>query len=202
MPESAVGAWTEGTNLLGETFGALFDLNQRFLDLLLHGEGWRDRFGLAPATVAAIETMSQARRAALAACPYALFDVRFTDNAYWRARLSGPAQWRVADQVEQHETRDFTRLCLFYAWHVATRGVEQSQLQLGMGCETVRAFRRVTLNELALLADHETEHLRARWHQNPNFWNALTTAAAGADPHALKRTQLYGLQLTAAARLS
>jgi hypothetical protein len=108
----------------------------------------------------------------------------------------------VADQTDQPESREFAGLSLFYAWHVAARGVEPSQLQLGMGRETVLAFRRVKLNELAVLAEHETEHLRARWHQYPAFWSALIAAAAGADPLALKRTQLYGLQLTAAARLA
>ncbi|HEY2684603.1 MAG TPA: hypothetical protein VGI93_13895 [Steroidobacteraceae bacterium] len=202
MQESFAGAWTESPRLLGESLGALRDLNLRFLDLLTRVDGWRPRLGLAAPVLTAIEALSPPHRAALAGCPYALFDLRFADEAHWRARLSAPRHWRVADQSDQPESREFAGLSLFYAWHVAARGVEPSQLQLGMGRETVLAFRRVRLNELALLAEHETEHLRARWHQYPAFWNALIAAAGSADPLALKRTQLYGLQLTAAARLS
>ena len=202
MQESTVGVWAEGGRLSGEALGALFDLNQRFLDLLTQAHDGDRHLGLAPGVIAAIGALPPGQRAALAACPYALFDIRFTDDGFWRERLSGAWQWRIADQADQPEIREFAGLCLFYAWHVAARDVEQSQLQLGMSGDTVAAFRRIKLNELSLLADQESDRLRARWHQYPSFWDALLGAASSADRRALRRTQLYGLQLTAAARLS
>lgn len=199
--QEAVGVWAEGPCLLGESQRALRDLNLRFLDLLPQG-WWRGHLGLTPALISAIEALPRERRAVLADCPYALFDLRFADDAHWRTRLSAPWHWQVADQTDQPEKREFAGLSLFYAWHVAARGLEQGQLQLGMGRETVAAFRGVKLNEIALIADLEAEQLRARWHQYPGFWAALLSGATSADPRVLKRTQLYGLQLTAAARLS
>ena len=201
MQESIVGAWEEDPRLSGESLGALRDLNQHFFDLLMQPDGRRPRLGLAPAVLSAIEALSPGHRAALAACPYALFDVRFADDAHWRTRLAGASHWRVADQEDHPQVREFTGLSLFYAWHLAARSPAQAHLQLGMGSETTAAFRRVKLNHIALLADRESEQLRARWHQYPAFWKALVGAASASDPRLLKRTQLYGLQLTAAARL-
>jgi hypothetical protein len=47
----------------------------------------------------------------------------------------------------------------------------------------------------------EAAHLSARWGECTVFWSALTAAAARTEPAALRRVQLHGLQLAAAARL-
>ena len=63
------------------------------------------------------------------------------------------------------------------------------------------AFRRITVNQLPALVATEAVHLSARWSGCAAYWSALTAAASRADPTALRRVQLYGLQLAAAARL-
>jgi hypothetical protein len=57
------------------------------------------------------------------------------------------------------------------------------------------------VNQLPPLVATEAVHLSARWNGCPAYWSALTAAASRADPAALRRVQLYGLQLAAAARL-
>ena len=47
---------------------------------------------------AQVAPLSAAQRAAAAGCPYALFDLRFQDDAHWRARLQNADDWRVADE--------------------------------------------------------------------------------------------------------
>jgi hypothetical protein len=95
----------------------------------------------------------------------------------------------------------FVRLALFYAWHVAAGAGLKAQLLLGMNGSTAAAFRLVTVNQLPPLVATEAVHLSARWNGCPAYWSALTTAASRANPEALRRVQLYGLQLAAAARL-
>jgi hypothetical protein len=206
MQHATVSSWAGESLLTAETLESIRDLNHRFLDLAgARPAGWSaaDSGALAPALAAQVAQLSQEQRAAAASCPYALFDLRFQDGAYWRLRLQNADRWRVADgPATDADTGNFVRLALFYAWHVAGSATLAPQLLLGMNNETVAAFRRVTLSSLPGLVATEAVHLTARWSNCGAYWSALTGAAARADGAELRRVQLYGLQLAAAARLS
>jgi hypothetical protein len=193
MQDAFVGSWAQESHLSAEILGSLRDLNHRFLDLAAARTEWMAG-KLAP--------LSAAQRAAAANCPYALFDLRFQDDGYWRLRLENSGTWRIADESEVDDaTVSFVRLALFYAWHVAAGAGLAAQLLLGMNGNTVAAFRRITVNRLPALVVTEAVHLSARWSGCTAYWSALTAAASSADPAALRRVQLSGLQLAAAARL-
>ena len=193
MQDAFVGSWAQDSHLSAGNLRSLRDLNHRFLDLAAARTEW------AAGRVAAL---SPAQRAAAAGCPYALFDLRFQDDGYWPLRLQHSGSWRVADEPGADDaTVAFVRLALFYAWHVAAGAGLKAQLLLGMNGGTAAAFRLVTVNQLPPLVATEATHLSARWNGCPAYWSALTTAASRADPAALRRVQLYGLQLAAAARL-
>jgi hypothetical protein len=193
MQDAFAGGWTRESHLSAELLGSLRDLNHRFLDLAAARREW-------PAGQAA--TLSRPQRAAAAGCPYALFDLRFQDDGYWRLRLQSSGSWRVADESASDDaTVSFVRLALFYAWHVASSEGLAAQLMLGMNGNTATAFRSMTVNHLPALVATETRHLSARWSGCTAYWNALTAAASRADPATLRRVQLYGLQLAAASRL-
>jgi hypothetical protein len=195
MQDAFVGNWAQESHLSAGTLGSLRDLNHRFLDLT----ATRTTDWLA----GRVAPLSAAQRAAAADCPYALFDLRFQDDGHWRLRLQNSGAWRVADEsVADDETINFVRLALFYAWHVASSAGLKAQLLLGMSGTTATAFRRVTVNLLPALVATEAVHLSMRWSGCTAYWSALTAAASRADPAALRRIQLYGLQLAAAARLS
>jgi hypothetical protein len=205
MQEATVGGWAQESHLSAEVLGSLRDLNHRFLDLAAAGCGEWSAAGNAwlPAGLAGqVAPLSAAQRAAAAGCPYALFDLRFQDDGHWRRRLQDSRAWRVADEaMTDGDGASFVRLALFYAWHVASSAGLKAQLLLGMNGNTAAAFRRITVNQLPALAVTEAEHLTARWSDCSAFWNALAAAAARADPAALRRVQLHGLQLAAAERL-
>jgi hypothetical protein len=206
MQEAIVGSWVQESHLSAEILGSLRDLNHRFLDLAALGSReWAAAgdSGLPPLLAGQVAPLSAAQRAAAAGCPYALFDLRFQDDEHWRRRLQNPNTWRVADEIAiDGDTHSFVRLALFYAWHVASGAGLKAQLLLGMTCGTAAAFRGITVNQLAALVVTETVHLSARWSECAAFWYALTAAASRADPAMLRRVQLHGLQLAAAARLS
>ena len=195
MQDAFVGNWSHESHLSAEVLGSLRDLNHRFLDLTAtRTADW---------VAGRVAPLSPAQRAAAADCPYALFDLRFQDDGYWRGRLQNSGAWRVADEsVVDDETTNFVRLALFYAWHVASTAGLKAQLLLGMNSTTAAAFRRITVNQLPALVATEAVHLSVRWSGCTAYWSALTAAASRADPAALRRIQLYGLQLAAAARLS
>ena len=195
MQDAFVGNWAQESHLSAEILGSLRDLNHRFLDLTAsRTTDW---------VAGLVAPLSAAQRAAAAGCPYALFDLRFQDEGHWRLRLLNSGAWRVADEsVADDETVNFVRLALFYAWHVASSAGLKAQLLLGMNATTAAAFRRITVNQLPALVATEAGYLSARWSGCAAYWSALTAAASRADPAALRRVQLYGLQLAAAARLS
>jgi hypothetical protein len=206
MQDAIVGGWAQESHLSAGILGSLRDLNHGFLDLTAaRAPGtWADpgSGGLPSGLAGLVIPLSAAQRAAAAGCPYALFDLRFQDDAHWRRRLQNSSAWCVADEpAADGGAASFVRLALFYAWHVAASAGLKGQLLLGMNGGTAAAFRRITLNQLPALAVTEAAHLTARWSECTAFWSALTAAAARADPAALRRVQLHGLQLAAAARL-
>jgi hypothetical protein len=201
MQDSCVGPWAEESHLSVKTLRSLRDLNHHFLDLAgSAGAAWSGRYGLPGDIGAQLGALSRPQRAAAANCPYALFDLRFHDDAHWRARLEREP-WCVADDAGGDDALlEFARLIVFYAWHVASLGMS-AQLLLGMRAETVDGFRRLTVDSLPALALSEAKHVTARWQECAAYWSALIHAARGEDAAALRRVQLYGLQLAAAARL-
>jgi hypothetical protein len=204
MHEAFVGGWSGQPSFSVEVLAPLHDLNLRFLDLVgSHAGGWRTSgaLDLPGGASSRLGPMTAAQRAAAAHCPYALFDLRFRDEAHWSARLQGAAQWRVADEPAEEDIANFVRLALFYAWHVAATTRHAARLLLGMSERTAGAFRATTLNCLPTLVASEAANLSARFLESGAYWSALMAAAVRRDEQKLRKVQLFGLQLAAAAQL-
>ena len=91
MQDAFVGSWAQESHLSAGNLRSLRDLNHRFLDLAAaRHASWAGRGGW--------RRCPPAQRAAAAGCPYALFDLRFQDDGYWRTRLQNSGAWRVADE--------------------------------------------------------------------------------------------------------
>jgi hypothetical protein len=196
--------WTEEAHVSAQHLDSLRGLNHRFLDLAgARGNDWAGAAGgLSAALAQQVAPLSRAQRAAAADCPYALFDLRFEDDSHWTARLQNSGSWRVADEFNiENDTSSFVRLALFYAWHLASSAGLAAQLLLGMHHGTAQAFRRINVDSLPALVMTEAVNLTPRWSGCGAYWNALISAASRPDTGALRRVQLYGLQLAAAARL-
>ena len=195
MHETFAGNWTRQSHVSVEHLNSVRGLNRRFLDLAGQGSAL-------PGLRSQLAPLSAAQRAAAASCPYALFDLRFADDAHWRNRLQMAGAWRIADEPRADpDTVDFVRLALFYTWHVASSAGLTAHLLLGMHSHTAEAFRGIAVDALPDLALVEAANLTARWSGCSAYWNALIRAAARPDPAALRRVQLSGLQLAAATQL-
>jgi hypothetical protein len=189
--------WARQASFSAHTLAPLRELNRRFLDLAATHSERPGILKMSKETAAPIAALSAEARAAAADCPYALFDLRFHDDAHWRARLG--ESWRIADEpVVAADVTAFARLALFYAWHLAATPKLGAQLWLGMAESTASAFRAASLDRLPGLAASEAVNLSARWSTSTFYWRALTSAAARGDPRRLRRVQLFGLQLGAA----
>jgi hypothetical protein len=197
--------WARQPHFSAQMLAPLRDLNLRFLDLAAARAGaWRGGvdLGLPGELTGQLAPLSAAQRAAAANCPYALFDLRFHDDVHWQTRLGRADPWRVADEAAvEEDTANFVRLVLFYAWHVASTPKLAAQILLGMTERTAASFRSVTLNCLPALVASEAVNLSARWCASGFYWRALMFAASRKDEARLRKVQLFGLQLAAAALL-
>jgi hypothetical protein len=195
VQDAYIGNWTQQSHISIEHLTSMRGLNGRFLELAGNGL-------LSPGLARQVANLSPAQRVSAANCPYALFDLRFEDDAYWRVRLQAVGAWRIADDPQVDAAIvDFVRLALFYAWHVASSAGLAARLLLGMNGNAVEAFRSISVEALPALALAEASNLTARWSGCSAYWSALINAAGRPDPAALRRVQLSGLQLAAAAQL-
>jgi len=214
MQDAHTGSWARGTQVPLELLESVRDLNRRFLDLAA-GEtgGWRSAGRVMPADLSArLAPLSPGQKNAAANCPYALFDLNFDDDEHWRTRLRNAGSWGVSESsavdaaapgpAVDAPTLEFVKVALFFAWHVSSAARLAPQLLLGMHDATATAFRSATIDCLPSLAATEATHLTARWNECARYWSALTSAASRPDSTELRRIQLYGLQLAAAARLA
>ena len=193
--QDAFISWTHEPHLSIEQLSSMHGLNRRFLDLASKGVSWSGRD-------TQVARLSPLQRDAAADCPYALFDLHFQDEAFWRARLQSVSAWSVADAPRaDNELVDFVRLALFYTWHLASSANFAAHLLFGMQDTTAGALRRVPVDALPSLALSEVVNLAPRWNHCNAYWTALLGAAARSDPTALRRVQLSGLQLAAACQL-
>jgi len=189
MQAAAVSRWNKESPVSGEIMRSLRELNCGFLEL--PGVG-TDR----------LAALSAAQRAAVAGCPYALFDLRFFDDTHWQRRAHSAPAWSVADTPRvDGRIAVFAQSALFYAWHVASTARMSARLLLGMHDRTAAALGNITVDRLPALALTESPNLTARFRHCDAYWSALAEAAARSDRARLRRVQLYGLQLSAAAQL-
>jgi hypothetical protein len=206
MQDANVKRWAREAHVSAKMLESVSELNHRFLELIAaQPNDWNSSrlAGLPSEVLGQVVPLSAAQKKAAANCPYALFDLRFHDDAHWQTRFRAGGQWSVADQASVDEaTLEFVRLALFFAWHVALASKLAARLLLGMNDATVAAFRTATIDCLPSLGLAEVANLTARWSHCASYWRALTGAASRPNSAALRRVQLYGLQLTAAARLA
>lgn len=189
MWDPIVEPWAREASITREISRTLRELNLGFLEL----------DGIAPPGLVALPP---AHKTSIAECPYALFDLRFEDDAYWRTRLDTAVSYRVAESgAANPEVVAFVRLALIYAWHLATSANLQARLVLGMGARTATAFADTTVGRLTQIADAEAPNLAPRWPRCTAFWDGLVEAADGADRMRLRRIQLHGLQIAVAKQL-
>lgn len=206
MQDANVRNRTSGSPARAALLASVRELNHQFLDLIgARARDWSaaNCAGLPTEVGARIAALSDAQKRAAANCPYALFDLRFQDEHHWQARLRSSGPSAVADGTPLDDgLMAFARLALFFAWHTASTGRVAAQLLLGMSDAMAAAFRSATIGSLPALAATEAMYLTARWSGCSSYWSALAAAAARPNSAGLRRIQLSGLQLAAAARLT
>jgi len=183
---------------------SLLQLNRRLLDLAARprpASGWHP---CVPENLALrLAGMNEERREALARVPYALFDLRFADDAHWERALTCAAHPCVADAgMREAEAQQFAQLIVFFAWNLAQAEPRCAPLVLGMSERVAATLAALTLDRLPGLHGLLRGALSLRWPERRSYWFAITSGTCLPGSADFRRAQLFGLQLAAAARLN
>jgi hypothetical protein len=148
------------------------------------------------------QALDAAAQQRCAACPYLLLDAGFSEPARWDGgALSGGV--RDADAPNAYFSGPsgvvLLRRALVLAWHLARSNRLTARVVLGMSLECAERIGGRALRELEALAESRPLWILPRWEAETKVWRQMIQAALDGRETALRRVQLRGLQLLAAA---
>ena len=209
MQDAIAAAGRAGRIFQPTMLDSVRELNHRFLDLVgPRRRRWDPAASRAVCSAAAVagrwRRCRAPRRRPRRDCPYALFDLRFRMRFYWQSRLARAVHGSVADEPAADADRvDFRAAGAFLR---LARGRDTANLAaqflLGMTPGHRGALSRRDVNCLPALAASEAAQLDRAMEPLRRLLERADRrrVARRMRPH-LRRIQLYGLQLAAAARL-
>jgi hypothetical protein len=201
-PPAGHADWSERSLLDAATRRALCSMNIAFLNLAAEfAEEGRLKLisGLPPRAVNALID-PEAQQRLCERLPYALFELRFDDGAFWESHIAAAGGVQDAQPVAIADERivAFTRTAITLAWHLAQTRVPGARLMLGMAPATIAAFASLPVAILDGLARRVAPALTARFGSRARFWLQFEGCAAHPDDKAVSVLQQLGLQIRGA----
>jgi hypothetical protein len=201
--------WVSQSWLHARALETLAELNEQCLELLCDQAAacsGRPRPVLLAGLEALWSGLDTAARRRAARCPFLLLDAGFTcpGSLPWQRALGvrdldGPSAREAFFTVPR--TIQVARLVLIYAWHLARSENVAARLFLGMSARCAERVAGCTLRQVIQVAESEPRVLEPRWFERLGVWRELLIAAASAEPSAMERFRMRGLQLLAAQAL-
>ena len=141
--------------------------------------------------------LDDAALARVAEAPYLLFELSIDAalEAHRAARLAvGDDPNRVVSWCARPAGRAFARLLCHFSWQTCRTAPTAASLLLGISPTGCAAYRALTLQHLDTLTETAGHWLTLRWGDDTRRWRSRLAAAGRADPEALWRDTLLGLQ--------
>jgi hypothetical protein len=181
----------------------LTDLNRQYLELGLRPDTVSDPlFGWIDEVRREIEATDAHVRERMAACPFALFDVRLPS----RDSVPGNDPAAGLDGVEDRAQPDsrvvarpagciaFAHGALFTAWRLAESAPLAARIAFGLSAAAERELTETCPTRITALAA-QPGVVRARWPGHPRFWAMLRGAAQSESGSALRWAHCAGICL-------
>lgn len=148
---------------------------------------------------AGLARLAPAQRAELARSPFAFFDGRFSDGAFW-SRVTGMVrEGPLRAQLSISGNAVFAEPAVSYAWHLSRLDPMAARLMLGMSDRTQSVFAGLTLPFLQQLVIAQPDLMAPRWAGCAAVWRTLWSAArSGLEP--LSHARQLGIQLISGER--
>ena len=194
--------WTERGLLDGATRRALISVNLAFLDLAaeLAEEGRLKQIpGLPPRALNSLIGLEAAPRLC-ERLPFALFDLRLADGAFWAAEIvaAGAAQDAFALPVADERIVAFTRAAIMITWHLAQMRASCARLVFGASPATVAAIAAMPVASVERVARRVCHALSARFGSRTRFWLQFEGCAAQPNERSIELLRQIGLQIQGA----
>jgi len=201
-PPAGDADWSERTLLDGATRRALLSINLAFLDLAgeLADEGRLKQIpGLPPRAVDSLIDLEAGPRLC-ERLPFALFDLRFADGAFWSAEVAAAGGVQDAAVLPATDERivAFTRAAIMIIWHLSQARAMVARLVFGASPATIMAIAGVPVAAVERLARRIAAALSARFGSRARFWLQFEGCAARPDPDAVDVLRQLGMQIQGA----
>lgn len=201
-PPAGAAEWSEHSLLDAATRRALGSVNLAFLGLatVLADE---DRLKLiAGLPSRAIDSLihPEAGERLCERLPYALFDLKFGDAAFWESEAAAAAGVQDAPPAPATDERlaAFARAAVMLAWHLSQTRPAAARIALGAAPATVAALTRLPVAAVEKLARRVAPALTARFGSRTRFWLQFEGCAAHPDERSVELLQRLGLQIQGA----
>jgi len=201
-PPAGSASWSERTLLDPLTRRALCSINLAFLELAaeLAEEGRLKLIsGLPPRAVDALIDPDAAQRLC-ERLPYALFDLRFGDGAFWENEIAAAGGVQDADTAAPADERlvAFARAAIMLVWHLAQARAAGARLVFGSAPATIAALASMPVAAAERLARRVAPCVTARFGSRARFWLQFEGCAARPDERSFGLLQQLGLQIQGA----
>jgi hypothetical protein len=198
-PPAGGAYWTERSLLDAPARRALQSINLAFLELAaeLAEEGRLKQIpGLPPRAIDALIGL-EAGPHLCERLPFALFDLRFGDGAFWSAEVAvaGGVQDATTMPVVDERIVAFTRAAVMVLWHLAQTRDACARLVFGASSATVAAIAGLPASAAERLARRVAAVLSARFGARMRFWLQFEGCAARPDARSVENLRQLGLQL-------
>jgi hypothetical protein len=132
--------------------------------------------------------------------PYALFDLRFGDGAFWEGEIAaaGGVQDAASGPAADERLVSFARAAIMLAWHLAQTRAASARLVLGAAPATIAAVSAMPVATVDRLARRVAPALTARFGSRTRFWLQFEGCAAQPEDRAVQLLQELGLQIQGA----
>lgn len=194
--------WSERGLLDGATRRALVSVNLAFLDLAaeLADEGRLKQIpGLPPRALDSLIGLEAASRLC-ERLPFALFDLRFADSAFWAAEIGAASRLQDAFALPAADERivAFTRSVIMVAWHLTQTRASRARLVFGASPATVAAIAAMPVASVEGVARRVCLALSARFGARTRFWLQFEGCAAEPNERSVAMLRQLGLQIQGA----
>lgn len=181
----------------------VLEVNERCVELLVH-QARADAipsFPLVTTLRDVLRQMTPETRKRAAARAFLLLDLEFQNAEWWESVRRYPqrqfhmATWRGA--FPRRSGLPLARATLLLAWQGCRANIDSACVLFGMARAAAELIAGLQLTEIDEIVDRRFRYLHPRWHDRPDLWRALLTAAESPAPSALRRAELQALQLIA-----
>ncbi len=176
------------------------EVNRCFIELLQHSAR-TDRPAVHPLVAELREIllrMTPESRARAARRPFLLVDMEFDNGTYWR-QVQNPTRSESSPERRGMFPRagavHLARVALTLAWHSVRADPHAARVCLGMRAPVSDIMGRLSLTDIARIAERRFHDVRPRWEDRPDLWRKLLLAARSSDFRRTLYVNLRGLQL-------